>query len=84
MADPHAHHDDHGAPTAASHGTHHGHEHHAPEEDPLRTPGWLPLVGIALLLFGAMGVYLFISPGVLDASNTAADGGAPSADAATP
>mgnify|MGYP001252747694 FL=1 len=84
MADPHAHHDAHEDAHAAPHGTHHGHELHAPEEDPLRTPGWLSLLGLGLLLLGALGVYLFISPGVLDTSNTAGDGGAASADAATP
>ena len=61
-----------------SHGTHgsygsHEHAHHEPEEDPLRTPGWMPLVGFALLLAGALGVYLFISPGVMSAPAAAGD-----------
>jgi hypothetical protein len=49
-----------------------------PEEDVLRTPGWMPLLGLGLLLAGALGVYLWISPGIANPSATAdagADGG---------
>ena len=52
----------------------------APEEDPLRSPGWLPWVGLALLLLGALWVYLWITPGML---NPPADGGDAALDAAS-
>lgn len=59
------------------------HSHHEPEEDPLRTPGWMPLLGIALLLVGALSIYLFVSPGVLSPPSATGDGGADTtADAA--
>ena len=71
MADPHASHDD-----SKGH-----HAHHAPpEEDPLRTPGWMPLLGMGLLLVGALWMYLYVSPGVW-APPEAADGGADGAAA---
>lgn len=64
-------------------GAHHGHEE--PQEDPLRTPGWLPLLGLGLLVAGALGVYLFLSPGVMSASHNAdADGGADGGAAEAP
>ena len=78
MSDPH------GSPSHGSSSP----QHHEPEEDALRTPGWIPFVGLALLLAGALGVYLFISPGVMNPSSTttSSDGGADAAvtDAATP
>ncbi len=73
---------------ADSHGSHDSHDtsgHHAhpePAEDSIRTPGWVPLVGLALLLLGTLWTYLYISPGVW---SPAADGGADaSAEAAAP
>ena len=85
MADAHGHGpspDDHGH--AKGHGPH-AHAHPEPAEDALITPGWMPLTGLALLLAGALGVYLFLSPGVLATPTTAGDAavdGAVAADAA--
>jgi hypothetical protein len=63
---------------ADAHGSHDpkSHQAHAePEEDPLRTPGWMPLLGLGLLLAGALWMYLFVSPGVMSPP-AAVDGGA--------
>jgi hypothetical protein len=68
MADSHASHDE-------PKGQHAHHE--PPAEDPLRTPGWMPLLGMSLLLAGALWMYLYISPGVWappEADGGAADG----------
>ena len=65
MADAHGHgpsHDDHGH---AKGDAHQAHAHPEPPEDALVTAAWMPLTGLALLLAGALGVYLFLSPGVL-------------------
>lgn len=67
MADPHGH-----GPSS----------HHAVEEDVLRTPGWLPLLGLGLLMAGALAVYLWISPGVMNPPTDGGDAGA--APAANP
>ena len=87
MADAHGHgptHDDHGHAKGHGHTTH---AHPEPPEDGIVTPGWIPLAGVGLLLAGALGVYLFLSPGVL-ATPAATDGGAGdaavAADGATP
>ncbi len=78
MADAHGHgpsHDD-------DHGHAKGHASHAhpePAEDALITPGWMPLAGLGLLLAAALGVYLFLSPGVLA---TPSDAGAGDAEVA--
>ncbi|MDO9015363.1 MAG: hypothetical protein Q8S73_04145 [Deltaproteobacteria bacterium] len=83
MADAHGHgpsHDDHGH--AKGHG-HHAHAHPEPAEDALITPGWLPLAGVGLFIAGALGVYLFLSPGILATPTTTGDA-AVAADAATP
>jgi hypothetical protein len=73
-------HDSHGAPSS--------HEHQDPPEDPLRSPDWLPLLGLGLALAGALAVYLFVAPGVLRPSNTdpesATDGGAAAQEPAAP
>jgi hypothetical protein len=72
MADSHGAHDPH------AHGPSKGHDahaHHAPEEDPLRTPGWMPVLGLGLFIAGAIWMYLYVSPGVWSAS-TAGDAGA--------
>lgn len=77
MADAHGSHGPTGSHGASSHG------HAEPAEDPLRTPGWLPLLGLGLLVAGALGVYLFLSPGVMSASYGADAGAdAEAADAA--
>ncbi len=84
MADAHGHgpsHDDHGH--AKGHG-HRAHAHPEPAEDAMITPGWLPLAGVGLLIAGALGVYLFLSPGVLATPSTTAGDAAVTADAATP
>lgn len=84
MADAHGHgpsHDDHGH--AKGHG-HSAHAHPEPAEDAMITPGWLPLAGVGLLIAGALGVYLFLSPGVLATPSTNAGDAAVAADAATP
>lgn len=77
-AAPHDDHDDHDA----------AHHDEAPEEDAVRTPLWLTLVGLALLLLGALGSYLFVYPGRMSASSSADDAGAgdasQAADAAAP
>ena len=39
------------------------------------------MLGLVLLVAGALGVYLFISPGTLNPSHNTADGGATAADA---
>lgn len=58
MAAAHDHADDH---DDHAHGAGHDHDDHghdeAVEEDSVRTPMWLPFVGIALLLFGAVYTY---------------------------
>ena len=43
------------------------------DEDLVRTPMWLPLLGLALLVLGVMFSYLWIYPGKL--SSVAGDGG---------
>ena len=75
--DPH-HDDDHGLAKG------HAHAHPVPAEDALVTPGWMPFVGLGLLLSAALGIYLFLSPGVLATSADAGtgDGGDVAADAA--
>ena len=86
MADAHghgpSHDDDHGH--AKGHG-HTAHAHPEPAEDALITPGWMPLVGLGLLVAGALGVYQFLSPGVLATSSHTNTGDAEvAADAAAP
>lgn len=77
MADPHGAHDR-NAPKG-----HDAHAHHEPEEDPLRTPGWMPLLGLGVLMAGALWMYLYVSPGVW--SPATGDAGADAAaDAAQP
>ncbi|MBL8603124.1 MAG: hypothetical protein JNK72_14470 [Myxococcales bacterium] len=75
MSDAHGHHDAHGA---------HAHAHEAPAEDPLVTPGWVSMLGLGLFVAGALGVYLFLAPGVLNRTASAAGDAAVAADAATP
>jgi len=73
MADSHASHDDskgHHAP------------HAPPDEDPLRTPGWMPFLGLSLLLAGALWMYLYVSPGVWSPAD--ADGGSDAGATAAP
>jgi len=77
MADSHGSHGSHGAQGAPHH-----HSLEEPAEDALRTPGWLPLLGFGLLMAGALGIYLFISPGVMNAT-PATDGDAAVGDAST-
>lgn len=72
--DPH-HDDDHG------HAKGHAHAHPEPAEDALVTPGWMPFVGFGLLVAAALGIYLFLSPGVLATPTSTGDGGAETADA---
>ncbi|MEZ4390943.1 MAG: hypothetical protein R3A48_07600 [Polyangiales bacterium] len=55
-----------------------------PPEDPLRTPNWLPLFGFGLIMAAALGIYLFISPGVMNDTPAASGDAAVEADAATP
>lgn len=72
----------------------HGHDdgkdphdsHEPPEEDVVRTPLWLPFVGIGLLLVGALASYLWVYPGRLNVATETADGGAEasSADGSAP
>ena len=86
MADAHghgpSHDDDHGH--AKGHG-HQAHAHPEPPEDALVTPGWMPLAGLGLLLAAALGVYLFLSPGVLATHADAGTGDAVvAADASAP
>jgi hypothetical protein len=86
MADAHghgpSHDDDHGH--AKGHG-HQAHAHPEPPEDALVTPGWMPLAGLGLLLAAALGVYLFLSPGVLAThANTGTGDAEVAADAAAP
>ena len=70
----HTAHTDSGAPNA-----HDDHGEHTdpvdPDESTIQSPWWLPLVGLSLLVAVAMGVYLFITPGVLSPSATSRDGG---------
>lgn len=69
MADSHGAHDPH------AHGPAKGHDAHEPEEDPLRTPGWMPWLGFGLFVAGALWMYLFVSPGVWS-TPTGGDAGA--------
>jgi len=73
MADSHASHDEPKGPHA---------HHEPPAEDPLRTPGWMPLLGMSLLLAGALWMYLYVSPGVWSPAD--ADGGADAGATAAP
>lgn len=86
MADAHGHgssHDDDHGP-AKGHG-HTAHAHAEPPEDAVLTPAWMPLLGLGLLLAGALGVYLFLSPGVLATpTHTNAGDADVAADAAAP
>jgi hypothetical protein len=71
---------------ADTHG-HDSHDHSANEEDVVRTPMWLPFVGIGLLLLGAMGTYLWIYPGTMNppsTENAEAGAGDASAEAGSP
>lgn len=82
MSDSHGSHGSHDAHDAKGH-----HAHPEPEEDPLQTPGWMPFLGLGLLMAGALWMYLFVSPGVWSPStgDGGADGGDASAEApATP
>jgi hypothetical protein len=76
MADPH------GQSSATSH------DAHAPEEDVVRTPLWLPFIGIALLLLGSVFAFRLVHSGTSSGSTTSDAGveaGAPSpAPAAAP
>jgi hypothetical protein len=75
--DPHA--------KKGAHGAAHGNDHHADEEDVVKTPMWLPFVGLGLLVFGALASYLWIYPGTMVVShNDGGDGGDASAEAAAP
>lgn len=81
MADAHGHgpsHDDHGHAKGDAHPVH---AHPEPAEDAIVTPGWMPLAGLGLLLAVALGVYLFLSPGIL-ATPTASGDAEVAADAA--
>lgn len=79
MADSHGAHDSHGSSKG-----HDAHAHHEPEEDPIRTPGYVPLLGLGVFLVGALWMYLYVSPGVWapPAPNADGDGGAPTEQAA--
>lgn len=83
MADTHGAHDPHAHASKAHEGKG-PHAHPEPEEDPLRTPGWMPLVGLGLLMVGALWMYLYVSPGVWSASTAAIGDGGAAADAAAP
>jgi hypothetical protein len=81
-----AHKDDHDSHDTA-HEAHDAHddEHQDtpdPDEATIRTPWWLPLTGLSLLVVLAMMTYLFVSPGVL--SPTTTGDAAVSADASAP
>jgi hypothetical protein len=53
--------DTHGQPPKGSHDAHASHA--ADEEDLVKTPAWLPFLGIGLLAVGALATYLWILPG---------------------
>ncbi len=79
----------HGARTdSGAQNAHDDHDEHAdppdPDESTIQSPWWLPLVGLSLLVAVAMGVYLFVTPGVLNPSTTGSDGGTTSSDASAP
>jgi|LNFM01.1.fsa_nt_gb hypothetical protein len=85
MADAHhdAHHDSHDSHDDA-HDAHDEHEHDVadPDESTIRTPLWLPFVGLGFLATLAVTVFLMMAPS--GPSGTATDGdagGAPSAAA---
>jgi hypothetical protein len=85
--DPHAPHgkNDPHAKKGAHDAAAHGNDHHAEEEDVVRTPMWLPFLGLALLVFGALASYLWVYPGTMNVSHTdGGDGGDASAEAAAP
>ncbi len=68
----------------AKHG-HDSHDSHADEEEVVRTPLWLPFVGLGLLMAGALASYLWVYPGTMSASTSdGGDGGDASAEASAP
>jgi hypothetical protein len=60
----------------------HAHDHPL-EEEVLRTPTWMPILGFALLLLGALSTYLWIHPGRLNTSSESG-GETPAAEPSTP
>ncbi len=62
------------------------HDHPKDEEDLVRTPLWLPFLGLGLLMAGALASYLWVYPGTMNTpvASDGGDGGDASAEAATP
>lgn len=56
------------------------------EEDLVRTPVWLPFLGLGLLMAGALASYLWVYPGTLNTPTVSdgGDGGDASSEAAVP
>lgn len=73
--------DPHGKPSGKD-----SHDQHADEEDLVRTPLWLPFLGLGLLMAGALASYLWVYPGTMSTSTAGdgGDGGDGSAEAAAP
>ena len=88
MAD--AHHDSHDAHAAHvahdEHDAHDAHDEHDapdPDESTIKTPMWLPFVGLGLLTLFAVSVFLVLSPnGPTGAAGADADAGAAAPSAA--
>ena len=72
--------DSHGKPSAKD-----SHDHHGDEEDVVRTPLWLPFVGLGLLMAGALASYLWVYPGTMNVTvSDGGEGGDASAEASAP
>ncbi|MEI8255682.1 MAG: hypothetical protein WCJ30_08425 [Deltaproteobacteria bacterium] len=67
-------------------GAHAAHDHPKDEEDLVRTPLWLPFLGLGLLMAGALASYLWVYPGTMNAPTVSdgGDGGDASAEAPAP
>lgn len=79
MAGSH-HHDDHAHDDHESHDAHDDHSHDAPDPDEstIRTPMWLPFVGLGLVTLIAIAVFGMMSSSTPGATGADADAGAPS------
>jgi hypothetical protein len=81
MAGSTGHDDSHASKRSAAGAGAGAHAHGPADEDNVRTPLWLPFVGMGLLAAGAVASYLWIYPGVR--ASTSSDGGTGDAAAET-
>lgn len=83
MAASTGHKDSHSSKGTASGAPADSHAHGPADDDNVRTPLWLPFVGLGFLAAGAVASYLWIYPGVRAASATDGGTGDAAAEAAT-